>query len=96
MTSNEEIVKIARNAATANLGSANFSSIINSTATDSTGHEALRIVIVIKPGVESQIKGDRALNTVVEIQDQLSKIGEDRFPFVEFRTETELRERGGN
>jgi hypothetical protein len=94
MTSEKRIRQIARQAATANLGSAHFSSVINSTATDSTGQEALRITIVIKPGAETKITGDAALDTVVEIQDRLRKAGEERFPLVEFATTKELRERG--
>jgi hypothetical protein len=94
MTSEKRIRQIVRQAATANLGSANFTSVINSTATDSTGHEALRITIVIKPGAETKIKGDAALDTVVQIQDRLRKAGEERFPLVEFATTQELRERG--
>jgi len=94
MTSEKRIRQIVRQAATANLGSANFTSVISSTATDSTGHEALRITIVIKPGAETKIKGDAALDTVVQIQDRLRKAGEERFPLVEFATTEELRERG--
>jgi hypothetical protein len=94
MTSEKRIRQIVRQAATANLGSANFTSVINSTATDSTGREALRITIVIKPGAETKIKGDAALDTVVQIQDRLRKAGEERFPLVEFATTEELRERG--
>jgi hypothetical protein len=94
MTSEKRIRQIVRQAATANLGSSNFTSVINSTATDSTGHEALRITIVIKPGAETKIKGDAALDTVVQIQDRLRKAGEERFPLVEFATTEELRERG--
>jgi hypothetical protein len=94
MTSEKRIRQIARQAATANLGSANFSSVTNSTTTDSTGQEALRITIVIKPGAETKITGDAALDTVVEIQDRLRKAGEERFPLVEFATTKELRERG--
>jgi len=94
MTSEKRIRQIVRQAATANLGSANFTSVISSTATDSTGHEALRITIVIKPGAETKIKSDAALDTVVQIQDRLRKAGEERFPLVEFATTEELRERG--
>jgi hypothetical protein len=54
----------------------------------------LRITIVIKPGAETKIKGDAALDTVVQIQDRLRKAGEERFPLVEFATTEELRERG--
>ncbi len=94
MLSDKRIRQIAERAAAANLSSSNFTSVINSTATDSEGHEALRITIVIKPGAESKIKGDAALDTIVEIQSRLLKEGEDRFPLVEFATAKELSESG--
>jgi hypothetical protein len=96
MATEKKIRQIAKRAASANLGSANFSSIINSTTTDSTGHDALRIVIVIPPGAATKIRGDAAFDTIVEIQDRLRKAGEERFPLVEFATIKELRERGND
>ena len=94
MLDEKRIREIAQEAATANLTSANFTSIASSTATDSEGHEALRIVIVIKPGAETKIEGDAALDTLVEIQNRLRKEGEERFPLVEFATEEELSATG--
>jgi hypothetical protein len=89
MATEKAIRQIAKRAATSNLGSANFSSIINSTTTNSTGREALRIMIVIPPGAETKIRGDAALDTIVEIQDRLRKAGEERFALVEFATKKE-------
>ena len=86
MLDEKRIRQIVQQVATANLTSANFSSIASSSATDSEGHEALRIVIVINPGAEAKINGDAALDTLVGIQDQLRKEGEERFPLVEFAT----------
>lgn len=94
MLNEKRIREIAQEVATANLTSANFSSIASSTAIDSEGHEALRIIIVIKPGAETKIKGDAALDTLVQIQDRLRKEGEERIPLVEYATKEELRERG--
>jgi len=94
MLDEKRIRQIAQEVATANLTPANFSSIASSTATDSEGHEALRIVIIIKPGAEAKIKGDAALDTLVEIQNRLRKEGEDRFPLVEFATKKELSASG--
>jgi hypothetical protein len=93
----EKIIhQIAHEVATANLTSANVSSIASSTAIDSEGHEALRITIVIKPGAETKIKGDAALDTLVQIQDRLRKAGEERFPIVEYATKKELAESGNS
>jgi hypothetical protein len=96
MLDEKRIQQIAREVATANLTSANVSSIASSTAIDSEGHEALRITIVIKPGAEVKIKGDAALDTLVQIQDRLRKAGEERFPIVEYATKKELSESGNS
>jgi hypothetical protein len=96
MLSKNRIRQIAQEVATANLSSANFSSILSTTTTDSQGHEALRITIVINPGAEAKIKGDAALDTLVGIQDRLRKEGEERFPIVEYGTEEELSASGSS
>ena len=96
MLDNKRIRQIAEQVATANLSSANFTSIRSSTTTDSEGHEALRITIIIKPGAEAKIKGDAALDTLVQIQDRLRKEGEERLPIVEYATKEELSRRGNS
>jgi len=94
MLDEKKIRQIAEEVATANLSSANVSSIASSTAVDSEGHDALRITIVIKPGAEAKIQGDAALDTLVQIQDRLRKAGEERLPIVEYATQKELSESG--
>jgi hypothetical protein len=88
------VIQIARAAATANLTNTAFSKIISEPATDSVGREALRITIVIEPGAATKLKGDAVLDTLVQIQDDLRKAGEERFPIVEYATEKELQESG--
>jgi hypothetical protein len=90
----DSVRQIATRVATANLSIQNFTSVISSTAVDSQGQEALRIVIVIPPGAQSRIQGSTALNTLVEIQDSLRRAGEERFPIIEYATEKELAEGG--
>lgn len=62
---------------------------------DSEGREALRVTIVIQPGAMSRLKGDAVLDTLVEIQDRLREVGEERFAIVEYATKDEL-ETGGD
>ncbi|HEY4918525.1 MAG TPA: hypothetical protein VII40_00335 [Xanthobacteraceae bacterium] len=95
MLDDNQVQQIARQVATANLSSASFTSVRSISTVDSDGHEALRITIVLKPGVADKIKGDAALDMLVQMQQQLRKAGEERFPFVEFATKQEL-EAGGN
>ena len=89
-----QVLKIARDVATANLSSKAVSNVVSEPFTDSEGHEALRITIVVNPGYPSKIKGDDALNTLVEMQQKLRTAGEERFPLVEYATEEELKESG--
>ena len=95
MLDEKRIQKIAQEVASANLASANISSVSSRTAIDSEGHEALRITIVIKPGSESRIGGDATLDTLVGIQHRLRSEGEERFAIVEYATKKEL-ETGGD
>jgi hypothetical protein len=90
MLNEKRIQEIAQEVASAKLASANISSVSSSTAIDSEGHDALRIMIVINPGSESKIKGDAALDTLVGIQDRLRNEGEERLAIVEYATDEEL------
>jgi hypothetical protein len=95
MLTQNKIIQIANDVATANLTSSSFNNIISEPTVDSEGRDALRITIVINPGAAAKIKGDAALDTLVQIQDRLRDEGEDRFPIVEYATKEEL-EQGGD
>ncbi len=85
-----KVNQIAREAAIANLTQKRVTNILSEPAIDSEGHEALRITIVIPPGVAPRLKGDAILNTLAQIQDRLRAAGEERFPIVEYATQEEL------
>jgi hypothetical protein len=51
---------------------------------DSTGHEAIEVVISISPGTIRQIVGSPSASTVVEIMQKLADAGEERFPIIQF------------
>ena len=89
----KKVEKIAKRIAVSNLTSANVSSILSSTTTDSTGHAAVKITIVIPPEAETRINGDAALDTLVQIQSRLRDEGDDRTPIVEYVTRKELKEK---
>ena len=90
MLDEKRIQKIAQEIASANLTSANVSSVSSSSTIDSEGHDALLITIVIKSGSESKIGGDAALDTLVGIKDRLRREGEERLAIVEYATKEEL------
>lgn len=92
----KRVQEIAKQIAVSNLSSANVSFIVSSTATDSTGHDAVKITIVITPEAEKRIKGDEALDTLVEIQGRLREEGDDRTAIVEYATKKELKEKSGS
>jgi hypothetical protein len=91
-----EIIRIARRIADANLSSSTISSVHSEPMIGSEGQEMLRIRIILTPGSTDTIKGDAALNTLVEIRNVLQGKGEERFPVVEYATEEELQESGGS
>jgi|SRR4051794_36450415 hypothetical protein len=86
----QKITDIVTEVAAAKLSSANFERAESEEATDSEGHDALRIMIVLKPGVAERLNGDTVLDTLVQIQRRLAAAGEDRLPIVEYATEEEL------
>jgi hypothetical protein len=90
----DKIIKIAKVAAAANLASSAVSRIISETTTDSEGRDALRITIVVNPNSIDKLTGDATLDTLVQIQEDLRKAGEERFPIIEYATEKELQESG--
>jgi hypothetical protein len=90
MLDEKRIDEIAQKVASANLTSANVTSVSSSSTIDSLGEDALRIMIVIKAGAESEISGDAALDTLVGIRDQLRIAGEERLAIIEYATKEEL------
>jgi hypothetical protein len=89
-----KVDRIAKQVATANLNSTIVSSVVSSSTTDSTGHDAIKIVIVILPEAETKISGDAALNTLVQIQSELRKQGDERTPIVEYATTKDIEGAG--
>jgi hypothetical protein len=94
MLDEKKIDEIAQEVASANLASANVTSVSSSPVTNSFGHDALRITIVIKSGAETKISGDAALDTLVGIRDQLRLAGEERSAIIEYATKEELEASG--
>lgn len=68
-----------------------LSKVFSEPTIDSEGHEALHVTVVLKNNRSSEVTGDSALDTIVSIERELSKAGEERFPIVEFVTEDELK-----
>ncbi len=86
MLSTAKIDEIVRAVASKKLPRESVDHVASSEATDSQGHEAVRIVITLKPNVAAKLEGDALLGTLVGIQSRLSEAGDDRFPLVEYES----------
>jgi hypothetical protein len=91
---NDKVRNIATEVATANLTSQVISSVLAESTTDSVGHDALKITVVLTPNSSDHIQGKAALTTLAQIRSRLQAEGEERFPIIEYATEAELSERG--
>lgn len=84
------IERIASRAAKDRIPGGALERVLIAPTTDSEGKDALRITMVIRPEAVKVITGDSALDLLVELQQELSKMHEERFPIVEFSTQDEL------
>ena len=90
-----QISKIAGAAARSHLETKSVATVSAESAVDSEGHDALLIIIVLKPGAATELSGDAVLDTLVDIQERLQRAGEHRFPIIDYAAEDEL-EIGGD
>jgi hypothetical protein len=94
MLPREQIIRVAGEVAAANLAAQSIESVLSEPATDSEGRDAVRIIIVIKPGIAAEVKGDAVLDTLVQIRRRLEELGEERLPLIEYATKQELEQVG--
>ena len=60
---------------------------------DSYGDLALRLLVVLKPdGLDTILESGKVLDFAVGVHDGLQAAGEDRFPFIDYATEQDLRD----
>ena len=86
------INEIVAEVATAYLTSEIVDRVISEPAVDSSGNDAVKITIVIKPNAIERLKGDPVLDALLAIHDKLSEAGDERSPMVEYATQAELDE----
>jgi len=75
-----------------NMGSGNVVSANSQPTEDLDGNEALEIMVILAPGAPASISGGAVINTLTRVLNDLQKAGEDRFPFMRYATEQELKE----
>ena len=83
-----EAVEVARK----NLGATRVLRAIAVPWVDLDGDDAWRVTIVIEPEAADAIDGAAVLDNLVELRERLRQHDEERWPFIEFATEDELRE----
>lgn len=86
----KDIERFSFATATDTLGRKAVERVMSEPTIDSTGSEALRVTIVLKPGAAARLKGSAVVNTLLKIQDRLLESGDGRLPIVEYATEEEL------
>lgn len=92
MLHDTRISQIASEAALVSVADADLERVLTEPTLDSDGREAVRITLVLTPKAVKSLTGDEALDILVKIQQSLFREGEERFPIVEYATETELGE----
>jgi hypothetical protein len=83
---NDEIVKIAKDVATANLASGTWLDVKPAPTIDSRGRDALQVTIVLTAGSWQKVTGDKAINIVFDLNQRLQDAGEERFSIVRYST----------
>lgn len=91
MLHDRDIAEIATRVAAGKVSEAGLERVITTPITDSEGHDALRITLVLKAQAASALTGDAALDLLVQLQQALRGKGEERLPIIEYATEDELK-----
>lgn len=90
-----QIDRVAGAAARVALSAQSFLRAQSEPTTDSDGHEALLVTLVINDLGRSPVSGEAASNAIVRVKQELRQAGEDRTAIVEFATEGDLATDGG-
>jgi len=94
MIAPRQIDQVVTKAASAALKKVGVSRVFSVPTTDSQGHEALHVTVVLKKSRNAEINGDLALDAMVGIERGLREAGEERLPILEFVGEEELESSG--
>jgi hypothetical protein len=87
-----KIDEIAKAVAIQHLSPEAIDDVISHDTVDSQGRDAVRITIKLKAKAAEKLNGDDVLDTLVAIQSQLAKHGEERLSIVEYEEAGEVIE----
>jgi hypothetical protein len=85
-----KVTQISTEVARANFGPENVVRVESEPTVDSTGEEALEILIVVAPTLPDNFTGDDVVDTLVQISARLMEAGDERLPLIRYATEQEL------
>jgi hypothetical protein len=86
----ETIKEVSTEIAKANFGPENVVRVESEPTTDSTGKEALDLLIVVAPALAETISGEAVVDTLVQISARLRQAGDERLPIIGYATEEDL------
>jgi hypothetical protein len=86
----ETIKRFSAEIAKANFGPENVVRVEGDLTTDSTGKEALDLLIVVAPALVETISGEAVVDTLVQISGRLMEAGDERLPIIGYATEEDL------
>ncbi len=92
MLNENELQKLATSAARKRLPTFKLSRILTEPTLDSEGKEALRVVFVFPEEAVVAISAEDALKLLVDLRNELTREGDDRFPIIEYSTELDLQD----
>jgi hypothetical protein len=91
---NAEIEQITRKIVDANTVTNAVVSVRSRPSVDWTGDPVIRISIVVRPEAEVSLTGETPLNILTSISDELMRLGDDRFPIIDYATTADMEAAG--
>ena len=77
-------------------GDENVARVEYEPTTDSQGHDALKITVVITPGSAKELAKWAPLSALVRLHKRLGEMRQNRTPIIHYATESELAENAGS
>jgi len=85
----QKVKELIKQAVSANIGSDSYYTILMKPAIDSSGADAIEVIIVLTPGSSDRVIGPPSTNATSEVIRLLADAGEERFPIVRWDTKSE-------
>jgi hypothetical protein len=88
----DKVEALAKNTATSYWGAMNVVGVKSAPMTDIEGNDALQITIILpSESSAANMPSNAAIDTLVKLHDEMLKAGDQRFPFIQYTTEDDLK-----